>query len=196
MKFLQRQIESIPYTNIDRQTHHKNLNSVLQGIEIIIECLERTNYVLKDTWRCFVKGFWYTFNKRFVLVLKFYSNVFSGNELLTMSLHKNHTSHYSTAVILCAQYYSDVIMGAKTSNHQPHDCLLNRLFRRGSKKTSKFSVTGLCEGKSSVTGEFPAKRASNAENVSIWWRHHGLVMFVCMKAKQNLHQHKDTTAWY
>ena len=28
------------------------------------------------------------------------------------------------------------------SNHQPHDCLLNRLFRRGSKKTSKLRVTG------------------------------------------------------
>ena len=24
----------------------------------------------------------------------------------------------------------------------------------------------------SVTGEFPAQMASNAENVSIWWRHH------------------------
>ena len=32
------------------------------------------------------------------------------------------------------------------SNHQPHDCLLNRLFRRRSKKTSKLRVTGLCEG--------------------------------------------------
>ena len=30
---------------------------------------------------------------------------------------------------------------------------------------------GLCEGNSTVTGEFPAQRASNAENVSIWWRH-------------------------
>ena len=28
------------------------------------------------------------------------------------------------------------------------------------------------EGNSPVTGEFPAQRASNAENVSIWWRHH------------------------
>ena len=41
-----------------------------------------------------------------------------------------------------------------------------------SKKTSKLRVTGLCRGKSPVTGEFPAQRASNAENVSIWWRHH------------------------
>ena len=58
------------------------------------------------------------------------------------------------------------------SNHQPHDCLLNRLFRRRAKKTSKLRVTGLCVGNSPVTGEFPAQMASNAENVSIWWRHH------------------------
>ena len=58
------------------------------------------------------------------------------------------------------------------SNHLPRDCLLNRLFRRSSKKTSKFRVTGLCAGNSPVTGEFPAQMASNAENVSIWWRHH------------------------
>ena len=49
------------------------------------------------------------------------------------------------------------------SNHQPYGCLLNRLFGRRSKKTSKLRGTGLC-----------AQRASNAENVSIWWRHHGL----------------------
>ena len=59
------------------------------------------------------------------------------------------------------------------SNHQPHDCLLSNLFGRRSKKTSKFRVTGLCAGNSLRTGEFPAQMASNAENVSIWWRHHG-----------------------
>ena len=60
------------------------------------------------------------------------------------------------------------------SNHQSHHCLLNRLFRRRSKKTSKIRVTGLCEGNSPGTGEFPAQMASDAENVSIWWRHHGV----------------------
>ena len=34
------------------------------------------------------------------------------------------------------------------SNHQPHGCLLNRLFRRRSKKTPKLCVTGLCVGNS------------------------------------------------
>ena len=61
---------------------------------------------------------------------------------------------------------------AGVSNHQSRDCLLNRLFRRRSKKTSKLRVTGLCAGNSPGTGEFPAQRASYAENVSIWWRHH------------------------
>ena len=72
------------------------------------------------------------------------------------------------------------------SNHQPHDCLFNRLFRRRSKKTSKFRVTGHCAGNSLVTGEFPhmgavtrkmfpfddviMESASNDESVSMSWR--------------------------
>ena len=43
------------------------------------------------------------------------------------------------------------------SNYQSHDCLLNCLFRRRSKKTSKLRVTDLCAWNSPVTGEFPAK---------------------------------------
>ena len=57
-------------------------------------------------------------------------------------------------------------------NHQPHDCLLSRLFRCRSKKTSKLRVTGLFVGNSPVTGEFPPQMASDVENASIWWRHH------------------------
>ena len=60
------------------------------------------------------------------------------------------------------------------SNHQPHHCLLNRLFGCRSKKTSKLRVTGLCAENSPGTGEFPAQMASSMENVSIWWRHHGI----------------------
>ena len=58
------------------------------------------------------------------------------------------------------------------SNHQPDDCLLNRLFGRRSKKTSRLRVTSLCAGNSPLTGEFPAQMASNLEIVSIWWRNH------------------------
>ena len=55
-------------------------------------------------------------------------------------------------------------------NQRRFDCLLNPLSMRRSKKTSRLRVTGLCEGNSPVTGEFPAQRTSNAENASIWWR--------------------------
>ena len=72
---------------------------------------------------------------------------------------------------------------AGVSNHQPHGCLLNRLFRRKSKKTSKLRVTGLCAGNSPGTGEFPAQMASYAENVSIWWRNHGGLILLEMFAK-------------
>ena len=47
-------------------------------------------------------------------------------------------------------------------NHRRLDCLLYRVIRRRSKKTWKLRVTGL----------WWIPRASNAENVSILWRHH------------------------
>ena len=63
-------------------------------------------------------------------------------------------------------------------SHQLHEGLLNDLLRRISKKTTKLRVTGLCSGNSPVTGEFPAQRASNAENVSIWWHYHVYALHV------------------
>ena len=71
-------------------------------------------------------------------------------------------------------HYNDIIMGAMVLHYQRYDCLLNHLFWWRSKKTSKLCVTGLCAGNSAVTSEFPAQRASNVENVSIWWRHHAI----------------------
>ena len=84
----------------------------------------------------------------------------------------------------CIFHYNDVIMSAMASqiNHRRLHCLLKCWFRRRSKKTSKLRATGLCAGNSPVTGEFPALKVSNAENVSISWRHHVFV------AKLNTHQ--------
>ena len=54
-------------------------------------------------------------------------------------------------------------------NHQPHDCLLNRFFRRRSKKTSKFCVTGLCAG---WPVNSPHKGPVTRKMFPFWWRHH------------------------
>ena len=55
---------------------------------------------------------------------------FRGSILLPFPLQWRHNDHDNV------------------SNHQPHGYLLNRLFRRRSKKTSKLCVAGLCVGNS------------------------------------------------
>ena len=93
-------------------------------------------------------------------------------------------------------YYSDVIMSTMASQITSLTIVYSRLlyprptklegggildspcpsvcplFRCRSKKISKLCVTGVCEGNSPVTSEFPTQMASNEENVSIWWLHH------------------------
>ena len=95
-------------------------------------------------------------------------------------VHRGSGLHRGSEVHDCAwtlQWHHNGCDGV--SNHQPHDCLLSRLFRRRSKKTSKLRVTGICAGNSPVTSEFPAQRASDAEYASIWWRHHEILMQFC-----------------
>ena len=74
------------------------------------------------------------------------------------------------------------------SNHQPHGCLLNRLFRRRSKKTSELRVTGLCVGNSPGPVNSPHKgpvtrkmfsfddviMISAINNNPPWWRCNGI----------------------
>ena len=76
------------------------------------------------------------------------------------------------------------------SNHQHHHCLLKRLL------ISKLRVTGLCAGNSPGTGEFLAQMASNAENVSIWWRHHDHMHSRASITQQYLTVHnRPNTVW-
>ena len=80
--------------------------------------------------------------------------------------------YFWRVVSMSASHYSDV--RARWRLKSPASRLFTQPFvRRGSKKTSKLRITGLCEGNSPVTGEFPSQRASNAENASAWWRRHG-----------------------
>ena len=68
---------------------------------------------------------------------------------------------------------NDVIMSAMVYQLTSLTIVYSTVYSRcRSKKTSKLQVTGLCQGNSLVKGEFPAQRAGNAENLSIWWRHH------------------------
>ena len=72
------------------------------------------------------------------------------------------------------------------SHHRRIDCLLNRLFRRRS-NWNMVRVTGpLIEGNPPLTSGFPSRRASNADNVSIWWRHHVRLLSPKIRRKPGL----------
>ena len=62
-------------------------------------------------------------------------------------------------------HYNDVIMSLMASQITSLTIVYSIVY-------SKLRTIGLCAGNSPVTGEFPAQMNSNAENISIWWRHH------------------------
>ena len=92
--------------------------------------------------------------------------------------------------LVCWQkaHCSDIIMSVMKSQIPSVSIVCSR-FGSGAhqRKKIKLCVTGLCGWNSLVSGEFPAQRASNAENVSIWWRHHdmnGLIhLFISLSLK-------------
>ena len=74
----------------------------------------------------------------------------------------SNDSHFDLTLSLAQLHYNDVIMSSMASQITSlTDCSLDLFSRRRSKETSKLRVTGLCEGNSPVTGEFPAQSANN-----------------------------------
>ena len=76
-------------------------------------------------------------------------------------------------ILIVALHYNEVIIGAMESQFTSITIVYSTVYS-GAYQRKHQSVTGLCVGNSPVTGEFPAQMASNAENVSIWWRHYVL----------------------
>ena len=82
---------------------------------------------------------------------------------------------YTIAVLIVIIWYnSDVIMGAMASQITNLTIIYSTVYSGADqRKHQSSSSLALC-GNSPVTGEFPAQMVSNAENVSIWWRHNWL----------------------
>ena len=70
-------------------------------------------------------------------------------------------------------HYNDVIMSAMASQITSLTIVCSTVYSVADQR--KLCVTGLCRGIPPVTGEFHSQRASNAENISIWWRHQLLI---------------------
>ena len=132
--------------------HVEVLHVVMIGIWKAIKIISKTHHSWQ--WR-----------HMSVMASQIASTVTVCSQVCSGLLHRKHQTDVADVSLLWRHNGHDGV-----SNRQPHDSLLNRLLRRRSKKTSKLRVTG-CVGNSPGTGEFPAQMASNAENVSIWWRH-------------------------
>ena len=151
-------------------------------------------YVVVSLWAHFNKSYRSIASSYFLCILQITARTFSksnpGGSLTFATFDRaGWPSYYPVSVIMwpwafgSLQWHHNGCDGV--SNHQPHGCLLNRLFGRRSKKTSKPRVTCLCAVNSPGTGEFPAQMPSNAENVSIWSHHH--VEFNCRWISSIIH---------
>ena len=68
---------------------------------------------------------------------------------------------------------SDVIMGSMAFHITSLTIVYSTVYSSADqRKHQRLASLAFCEGTSPLTGEFPTQIASNAENVSIWWRHH------------------------
>ena len=87
----------------------------------------------------------------------------------TMNM-KPHTTTMNIQKLV--PHYCDVTMGAIGSQITSLKTVYWTVYSDTDQRKHLPRITGLCVGNSPGTGEFPAQKASNAENVSIWWRHH------------------------
>ena len=94
--------------------------------------------------------------------------------ILYTTYHKK-TDKLATTNSTAFWHYSDVIMSAIASQITGISIVYPAVCSGvNQRKHQKLRVTCLSEGNSPVIREFPAQRASDAENASImiWWRHH------------------------
>ena len=92
-----------------------------------------------------------------------------------IGIHKSRVSIFWKTIFTCrcTEHYNDVIMGAIASQITSLAIVYSTIYSGWDQRKHQSSALLALVGGIHRTGEFPAQMASNAENVSIWWRHHG-----------------------
>ena len=83
-----------------------------------------------------------------------------------------------------APYYSDVIINAMTSPVMSISVVCSTVCSGADQTKYQSSASLAFVG---GTGEFPAQRVSNMQNVSIWWRHHDTSHCYCFGTESGIH---------
>ena len=105
----------------------------------------------------------------------FVAMICNGKGTFNIQMHLTPHTEYP-----CTQFlYNDVIMGAISSQMTRLTIVCSIVYsdadqRKHQNSASLAFVRGIHRG----PVKFPAQMASYAENVSIWWRHHGILKFI------------------
>ena len=85
----------------------------------------------------------------------------------------DHPHFHKTPYNWHKKHYSDVIMSTMTSKISSLTIVHSTVYSGADHRKHQNSAS-LASVRWAVSGEFPTQRASNAKNVSIWWRHREL----------------------
>ena len=117
-----------------------------------------------------------TFFDRYEHLILAEVRVFGGKCSSAFMTPSNELATVLNSMLKMTVHYNDVTMGKMASQITSLAIVYSAVYSGADqRKHQKLRVTGLCAGNSPETGEFPAQMASNAENVTIWWRHHELI---------------------
>ena len=85
----------------------------------------------------------------------------------------SHTGFFYTILAIKARHYNDAIMSVIASQITGVPIVYLTVCSGADQREHQSSASlAFVGGIHTVTGDFPVQRASNAENVSIWWRHY------------------------
>ena len=100
--------------------------------------------------------------------------VVKSNDVVYIDIHGFHTRFYWNSINDNHDKQLDLVtlQWRQRNGVSNHRLFAQPFVQADQRKKSKLRVTGLCEGNLPTTVGFPPRRVSNAENVSIWWRHH------------------------
>ena len=115
-----------------------------------------------DAWKLLMKDLSY------IIIIRQKCNLFLI-QILIKWLSAWHVKSYVVAISWTVIHYDDVIMDAMVSQITSLTIVYSTVYSGADQSKHQSSASLAC---GEFPGEFPAQMASNAENVSIWWRHH------------------------
>ena len=115
----------------------------------------------------------FPFKNKFPWITNMCSNVFVNTASVTLVFSTPYYHYWLWLEVPFPCHYCDVIMGAMASHITSLTIVYSTVYSGADQRKHQSSASlAFVRGIHRWPVKFPAQMASNAENVSIWWRHH------------------------